>query len=167
MRLSVIKSLRIIFPNAVLSVVLSVVLVAMLSGCGFHLRANTELPPTLAQVQVSGEDRDLVTALSAGLTANGAEVTSSAAARIDLHANFSRQVLTTDANGRASAYTYLYRVSFTVHTQAKPFTDSFVLRRTFDYAAERELQAAQEQSFLQIDLRREAVTRILSRLSRG
>ena len=89
----------------------------LLAGCGFQLRGNIDLPPELARVSVVGADRDLVDRLSDALAQRGATVTDSAAGvvTIDLReSRFTREVLTTDINGRATAYALHYRVVFGV-----------------------------------------------------
>ena len=147
----------------------------LLAGCGFQLRGSIDLPPELARVSVVGADRDLVDRLSDALAQRGATVTDSAAGvvTIDLReSRFTREVLTTDIDGRASAYTLLYRVVFGVTAGDTPIAaplqaaESLSLKRAYDYDPNRELQAEQEVRFLKTEMRREAVLRILRRLSR-
>ena len=149
---------------------------SLLAGCGFQLRGNIDLPPELARVSVVGADRDLVDRLSDALAQRGATVTDSAAGvvTIDLReSRFTREVLTTDIDGRASAYTLLYRVVFGVTTgddtpisASLQAAESLSLKRAYDYAPNQELQAEQEVRFLKTEMRREAVLRMLRRLSR-
>ena len=129
--------------------------------------------PELARVYVSGADRDLVERLSDALAERGVVVESepgAGAARIDLsEARFERQVLTTDVTGRATAYTFRYRVVFGVTGDGGAVLQparSITLERAFDYDPNRELQTEQEVRFLETEMRREAVLRILRRLSR-
>lgn len=144
---------------------------SLLAGCGFHLRGAIDLPPALARVYVTGADRDLAGRLSDALAGRGAVVdTAAGAARIDLvEARFEREVLTTDANGRATAYLFRYRVVFDVtggdgaRLQA---AESLSLARAFDYDPNYELQIEQEVRFLETEMRREAVLRMLRRLAR-
>ena len=149
---------------------------SLLAGCGFQLRGDIDLPPELARVSVVGADRDLVDRLSDALAQRGATVTDSAAgvATIDLReSRFAREVLTTDSDGRATAYTLHYRVVFGVTAgDDTPIStplqaaESISLKRAYDYAPNQELQAEQEVRFLKTEMRREAVLRMLRRLSR-
>ena len=149
---------------------------SLLAGCGFQLRGNIDLPPELARVSVVGADRDLVDRLSDALAQRGAAVTDSApgVATIDLReSRFAREVLTTDTDGRATAYALHYRVVFGVTTgDDTPISaplqaaESLTLKRVYDYASDRELQAEQEVRFLKTEMRREAVLRMLRRLNR-
>ena len=146
---------------------------SLLAGCGFHLRAAIDLAPELARVYVTGADRDLAQHLGDALALRGALVIDdpeAGATHIDLlEARFERKVLTTNAQGRASAYTLYYRITFRVTggdgTPLQSDT-SIALQRAFDYHHNRELQAEQEVRFLETDLRREAVRRMLQRLAR-
>ncbi len=152
---------------------------SLLAGCGFHLRGSVDLPPELARVHVSGADRDLVERLSDALVQRGAVVESepgAGTAHIDLsEARFERQVLTTDVTGRATAYAFRYRVVFGITGGDDTGGDdgailqparSITLERAFDYDPNRELQAEQEVRFLETEMRREAVLRIVRRLAR-
>ena len=159
-------------------VVLSVAALAA-TGCGFQLRGNLDLPPELARVYVSGANRDLVDGLSAALAQRGAEVAASVRDAAHIHlveGDFARRVLTTDPRGRATAYTFRYRVTFrittagaadTATTDTSPqATESIVLQRAFDYDPNRELQAEEEVRFLKTEMRREMLQRLLLRLAR-
>ena len=150
---------------------------SLLAGCGFHLRGNIDLPAELARVYVSGQDRDLVAQLSEALEQNGAKIVPSghAAALIDTvlidlgTSHPQRQTLTTDSRGRATAYALHYEVVFSVTgSDGEPLqaTQSISLERAFDYDPTRQLQAEQEERFLETQMQREAVARILQRLRR-
>ncbi len=155
----------------------------LMAACGFHLRGDLDLPPELARVQVTGADRELVESVSAALARVGAIVVDSASASFtdstdSTHlavraAPLERAVLTTDANGRATAYTFSYTVFYTVTVSgsdgdgesARP-TQSVSLQRSFDYAPTQQLQSEQEELFLASEMRREAAARIVRRLAR-
>ena len=146
---------------------------SLLAGCGFHLRGTIDLPPELARVYVSGADRDLAEHLADALAMRGAVIMNNpdaGATHIDLtDARFEREVLATDADGRTSAYTLYYRITFRVtggDGASLQSDTSIALQRAFDYHQNRELQAEQEMRFLETDMRREAVSRMLQRLAR-
>ena len=162
------------------SALLACLSLPLITACGFHLRGDLDLPPELARVQVTGADRELVESVSEALARVGAilldsdsDHTSSApSARLALRAApLERAVLTTDANGRATAYTFSYTVFYTVTVSgggsesARP-TQSVSLQRAFDYAPTQQLQSEQEELFLASEMRREAAARIVRRLAR-
>ena len=149
--------------------------VSLLASCGFHLRGSIDLPAELARVYVSGQDPDLVEQLSKALEQSGAKIVHSghAAALIDTAvidlatSRPQRQTLTTDSRGRATAYALHYEVVFSVTgSDGKPLqpAQSISLERVFDYNPTRQLQAEQEARFLETQMRREAVARIVQRL---
>lgn len=147
----------------------------LLVACGFHLRGDLDLPPELARVQVVGSDRELVESVSAALARVGTillDSDSAPSARLAVRAApLERAVLTTDANGRATAYTFSYTVFYTVTVSggggesARP-TQSVSLQRSYDYAPTQQLQSEQEELFLASEMRREAAARIVRRLAR-
>ena len=134
-------------------------------GCGFQFRGTAPLPSALTELDVRGEDRDLVRAVSAALRQRGVKISAQAKLRVVVDASFAREVLSTDARGRATAYAYLYRVQYQLSSQSA--AQSFTLRRTYDYNPDLSsgaLQAEQEVAFLSETLRELAARRIVAQL---
>ena len=101
--------------RAKIKTIVAVVVLFMASGCGFQLRGEVELPAVLSRVSVEGESRELVDGLADALRRHGAVVGSATiGVQVVVDADFSRVVLTTDSDGRASAYALRYRVVFNV-----------------------------------------------------
>ncbi|MGR3984585.1 MAG: LPS assembly lipoprotein LptE [Gammaproteobacteria bacterium] len=128
-----------------------------LGGCGFRLRTEFALPPQLARVHVNGADLELVARIADALAARGAVIDADGA-DLRITADMRRAVLSTDADGRATAYSLTYAVQYQLRlpgAKARP-ARSFSLRRAFDYAVTRQLQVEREAEFLEEDLRGEA-----------
>ena len=144
-----------------------VVCVCALAACGFHPRgAESELQPP-ARVHITGADRELTARLTQYLTARGAAVTAAARATAVIHIavhEFHQELLTTDAKGRATAYTLRYRVAYEVAGVAA--SQSVTIERALPYDAALQLQFEHEKRFLQADMRAEAARRIAQRLLR-
>lgn len=177
---------------------------SLLSSCGFHWREDNKLAadlspafnsafspafsPAFSHVHVTGADRELIEKLSTQLTQRGAVLVTHEDAinttRINiLIAEFKREVLTTDRNGRASGYTIHYRVMFSVSDEddsnnnedekddtspykTKTKTKTIALQRAFHSAPNQPLQAAQEVQFLENEMRDESVRRMLQQLDK-
>ncbi len=139
----------------------------VLAGCGFQLRGDFDLPPALAQVAITGADRELIAQLSDALQQHGAQVVAASqrVTVIDLPTSrFARTVLTAAASGRASAYAIAYEVVFTVrdgHGAVLQTAPPISLQRVYQYDPGKQLQAEPEMNFLKRDLRRAAVARML------
>ncbi len=146
--------------------------ISLLASCGFHLRGNIELPPELATVYISGPDRELVEELSDALEQSGADVVDqkSGAAHINMsEAEFERDVRTTDSDGLATGYTFLYRVVYNATSATGDrlqSSEKFTQSRTIDYDPEQQLQAEREGEFLKEEMQREIVVQMLRRLAR-
>lgn len=141
----------------------------MLTSCGFQLRGNVDFPPALARVAITATDLALSAQLSDALQQNGAlVVTRHPTAIIDISlSRFARTTLTTDASGRASAYTLQYEVLFTVRNAADEELQAahpISLQRAYEYQPHQQLQVETEVDFLKSDMRRAAVARIVQQL---
>lgn len=145
---------------------------SFLTGCGFRLRGNIELPPALTQVYITGSDRDLVQQLSRALEKSGATIMDSGegAAVINMTtSNFERKLRTTDASGRATAYSLKYDVVYNLTDSSGDrlqSAESIALLRTLDYDPTQQLQAEDEARFLIEEMQQEVVVQMLRRLSR-
>ncbi len=149
------------------------ILLAGLSGCGFALRGKVDLPAQLDSVLVTGSDREATSLLKRALRGSGAAIVDSdedATAVLDLiNSEFSRDVRTTDSNGRATAYTLRYKVDYDVREpdgEEIQINQSLSQTRFLAYDPLQELQSEEEAEFLQEEMQEEIVLQILRRLSR-
>lgn len=99
---------------------LLVLLLVILSGCGFKLRGLYDIPESLSQVALlsSSSDSQLERTLEQALEANGVEISSQAPYRIELQEQrFDRRTLSLDSSARASEYELRGEVTFRVTNQ--------------------------------------------------
>lgn len=158
-------------PSRVLLPVMFTALLALLSGCGFQLRAEAQLSPSLQRVHLAGLDsysalgRDLGNALRrAGVELVDAQADATV---LQFHRqSMSTEVLSVGGNARAKEYAMRYHVEFDVHgadgdvlmeRQQVELTRSFIFdaRQSLGVAAEQDLLASElEQQMVQVIVRR-------------
>lgn len=145
-------------------------LMLALSACGFHLRGQYTLPPQLnpisVQTSVTTIERDLV----AGIQRMGGTVAANAPLRLHITSErINRQTTTIDSRAKAAEYTLFYEVDYQLHhasgIPAEP-ERNIRLRRTYQFDNTRIVGKSEEESTLVDDLRQQAVSQILARLSR-
>ncbi|MGB5708186.1 MAG: LPS assembly lipoprotein LptE [Arenicellales bacterium] len=146
---------------------------SLVSGCGFHLRGNVDIPDSLTTMAVSGKDPDLVDELEDALESAGVNVTNtedkSAAVLLLTQTDYEREVRTTDASGLATSYDLRYRIGYDVLSGSGDelqINQRIVQKRVFEYDPLLQLQSEEEEEFLREDMRKEIVLQILRRLSR-
>ncbi len=148
-------------------------LLAVLCGCGFHLRKEAVLPPGMGTVLVQGADpfsplgRDLAAALErAGSTV--VEKAGNGVAVMNITANqLATDVLSVGGNARANEYSMRYHVEFNVTDDAgKAILDKQVieLSREYTFDAFQAAAVAAEEDLLRKELQREMVQSIMRRL---
>ena len=146
--------------------------VALLTGCGFHLRGKVDLSSNLTPLAIAGNDVELISVIREALEFSEAQVVdeaSSAQAVLRLRqSDYTRNVRTTDGRGLATSYLLIYRVRFdAVNRDGKVVMQEGSLRltRDLDFDANQILQKESEQRFLIEDMQREIAQNILRRLS--
>jgi len=149
------------------------VLFAALSGCGFALRGKVNLPAELDSVLITGSDREMMSLLEDSLESSGASIVDSendATAVLDLvNSEFTRELRTSDANGRATSYTLRYEVDYDVRKsngEEIQINQSISQIRVLQYDPLQELQSEEESEFLEEEMQKEIVLQLLRRLSR-
>ncbi len=146
--------------------------ISLISGCGFHLRGNFSLPKSLSSVSLSGTDQDFIESLTNELERNGAAVVISQTGTTQLditNLQYLSSVSKTDAQGRATGYTYYYNLDYSVvsgngETLQPPTAISQT--RTQEYDPNQELLAEQEAEFLREEMEKDLILQLLRRLSR-
>lgn len=155
------------------SLLMVVLAVSLLQGCGFHLRGKVDLPAALSVVYVKVKGFPaLESELKDALRENGVEVMpspSESSSTVDLFkVLFERQVRTVDTRGKTTGYVLNYTVNFSVEDAGgELLLDRGVvrLRRNFDFDSTQVLQAEEEEAFLREDMEQEIALQILRRLS--
>lgn len=148
-------------------------LVSLLSGCGFHLRAEAQLPSGMQRVIIQGAEpvNPLGRDLRKALMRSGAQIVDTVAdgvAVMRVGANgITTDVLSVGGNARANEYTMRYRVEFDVVDAAGANLlpkQTIELTRDFTFDATQALGVAAEQDLLTQELQRDMVQAILRRL---
>ncbi len=151
---------------------LTVVMLLLLSGCGFHLRGSVSLTPSVSSLYLDGGDAGLRQALGNILDFSGAQLqTSVKSARSVLKItdnNFVQRVRSVDTRGKATGYYLDYQATIQLTTviDGKVLIPSsrLQLTRDYNYNSNNILQAENEVRFLKSTIRKEMATRIARRL---
>jgi LPS-assembly lipoprotein len=152
---------------------LAAVLAASLAGCGFHIRKEAQLPPSMQRVHIVIADTSSVLAkdLAKALPRSGAQVVDAdgpGVAVMKFTANtFSNDVLSVGGNARANEYSLRYHVEFEVTDAAGTALlpkQTIELSREYTFDASQALGVAAENDMLTKELQRDMVDTILRRL---
>jgi len=157
---------------------LALSLVAVLSGCGFHLRgaSSVTLPPELSTLRVTmsgaGYPPLLVEVRNALLAAGDVRLTDDVSASVPvlqlLSETSENQVLAIDSSGRISAYLLNYRVDYSlIGADKKPLLpkQSVKLQREYGFDRLNVIASEKQSEFLQNEMRRDVARQILRRLA--
>jgi LPS-assembly lipoprotein len=145
-------------------------LLLLLSACGFHLQGSAAIPPELLEMAVVDAQPATTIApdLRSALRRKGVLVSDLAPLSLQLRGeSFSKRVLSVDASGRALEYGLGYTVSFSLQGKAGLSwipVESVVVTRDLRFEAAEVLATANEETVLVTEMRNEAVMRILRRL---
>lgn len=148
-------------------------LAALLSACGFHLRGAVALPPELRALAVTGtpENGPLWRVLRDALPRAGGRLTGPAAADAVLvitAENLSRRVLSVDSRGRAQEYELRYLLAYRLDSaEGRPLLDArrLTVLRQYRFDPDAVLAKGEEERRLQEEMRREAVGRLLRQIT--
>lgn len=144
-----------------------------LAGCGFHLRKEATLPPSMAKVHLDVADplsplaRDLLKALPRSGTVVVDKVEPGVAVLQIPVSTFTTDVLTVSGTARASEYQIRYHVEFGVQDAAGATIvphQVIELSRDFTFDASQALGVGPEQDLLKQELERDMVETLLRRL---
>jgi len=152
---------------------LAVCWMALLSGCGYHLRGQATLPPALATPYLEAEDHysPLYAALVTHLRAAGAQLATepaSASAVIHLQKDDTgRELLSVSARNTPGEYEVYYRVEYSVTAAGGELLSrqQATLTRDFGYDENAVLAKEHEEQSLRTALADELAGLILRRLA--
>ena len=151
-------------------------LTLLIAGCGFHLRGSDASGlqfPFMSLHVKSAAETPFVTELRRMLTSRQIVQTDISQADITLEIvseQTSKQILALSGSGRVKEYQLFYRVSLhAFDKQLNPWlaADEIVLTRILPYDDTLILAKEQEEAALYKDMRSDAITQILRRLSRA
>ena len=160
-----------------LTAALSVALLLVLAGCGFHLRNALLLPPDLGALQVDARDPDsqLAIDLEQALARAGAEIVPAgtpsdegehAVLRI-VGEHWGNTPISIDQFGRSQEFTLRYAVIFSMqHADGTALVPQQAIELARDYVSvpTRSIGTEGEREILAREMRREMVTSILRRI---
>lgn len=143
----------------------------LVSGCGFHLRGQIDVPESLMRLHVKGDDIELVHDLEKSLKFSDIEIVEEGdnAALLDLsNTTYVKEVNGTTSTGIASNYKMTYTVNYVVFDAEgeELQEDSVNQNRTLSYDAANILLFEREEEFLKEEMRKELVSFILRRMSK-
>lgn len=157
-------------PRVFLPLVLAVGII--LSGCGFHLRGQIDVPPSLMRMHVKGDDIELVNDIEKSLKFSDIEIVdegAEGAALLDLSATtYEKEVNGTDSNGIATSYKLTYTVPYIVSDAEQEVLQGEKLHqnRTLAYDAADILLFEREELYLVEEMRKDLVSQLLRRMSK-
>jgi LPS-assembly lipoprotein len=155
----------------------SLALVAMLAlplaACGFHLRREAQLPPSMQRMHIEIADASsaLAKGLARALPRSGVQIVDAASADVAVLKvgvnTLSTEVLSVGGNARATEYSLRYHVEFAVDdasgTALVP-KQTIELSRDFTFDASQALGVAAETDLLGKELQQDMVQAILRRI---
>lgn len=153
--------------------VLALVLLAMASGCGFHLRGKEPLPESLVKPYIDAQDRytALYAALDKRLRAAGAVPAANAAsasAVIRIHLDDTgRELLSVTADNKPGEYEVYYAAEFSVTSGESELLARQPVKLTRDYGYDETAVLAKEheEESLRVALAADIADLILRRLA--
>lgn len=146
---------------------------SLLTGCGFHLRGNVDLPANYQRMAIEGvsEYSSLGLDLKRSLQANGVEVVEAAGAQVILRlskVSYQRRLLSVSAaSGKTAEYELHYSLTMSVHDrQGKVLVPEQPLQQLRDYVFDQNnvLATGNQEGQLRKDMERDLVGQILRRL---
>ena len=151
----------------------ALVIVSMLSACGFHLRGDYQLPPQMTNtyIKTANKNSELFRALKRMLKASDIHIVESpqqAQAILTLDdEKQSKRVLSVDEKGRAREYEINYQVRFGVTTDMNDFLipqQTIQMQGDFLFDTEDVLGKGREEATLIKDMQHDVVRLIMLRI---
>jgi LPS-assembly lipoprotein len=143
----------------------------LVSGCGFHLRGQIEVPQSLERMHVKGADVELVNDIERSLKFSSIDLVAEGdnAALLDVsNTSYVSDVIGTSSGGIATSYKLTYRVNYVVYAADGEVlqADNVMQNRTLAYDPSQVLLFEREEIFLKEDMRKNLVSFILRRMSK-
>jgi LPS-assembly lipoprotein len=145
----------------------------LITGCGFHLQGRTPLPQAFAYTYIDTKDEqtDFVQDLRKALIASGAKVIrteGSSGATIEVHDDaLTERVLSVSARNIPTEYELTYTVKFSVTSGGNSLIDNeeIAASRDFSFDETQLLAKEREQEILREALARDLVALVMRRLA--
>ena len=148
-------------------------LVAVVTGCGFHLQGRQPMPEAFSftYIDTKDEQTDFVQDLRKALIASGSKVIrtqGSSGATVTVHEDeLTERILSVSARNIPTEYELTYRVKFSVTANGKTLIDDEEISATRDFSFEESqlLAKEREQEILREALARDLVALVMRRLA--
>ena len=146
---------------------------SLLSGCGFHLRGNVDLPANYQQMAIEGVSKysALGLGLKRSLQGNGVTIVDATAAQVILKiskVSYQRRLLSVSAtSGKTAEYELHYRLNMSVvNRQGNVLVSEQPLQQLRDYVHDQNnvLGTDNQEAQLRKDMERDLIGMILRRL---
>ncbi|TNF99606.1 MAG: hypothetical protein EP297_05285 [Gammaproteobacteria bacterium] len=144
-----------------------------LTGCGFQMRGDWNLPPSMQNTVISGNyTRDMYDELKRNFQSASATLSkdpsSSVSAKLRIHEDRSdRRIMSVDVTGKALEYELYYILRFDVvrpdGVQIVPM-QRIVLTRNYLFEDTQVIGSSREENLLKIDLRKDVARDLMRRL---
>jgi len=153
-------------------VVLVLIQALWISGCGFHLRGSTPLPPSLSAIYVQHQDAPMMeSALIRAFTEQQIKpVQDKSEAQVIFlvsQERYQRRVLSVDATGGVQEYELIYAVNSSIlNAKGEPLADpqTLTLRRELRYESAEVVAKAGEEQQLRSEMIADAARQIIRQL---
>lgn len=147
-------------------------ILAMIQGCGFHLRGMTSLPPSVTGIYIEQHQAPLISeSLSRAFTEQKLPlVDDKSKAQLFVRVSnerYERRILSVDNSGKVQEYELVYAVNLQIlDTQGRPLASPQALSLTRDlrYDSAQVLAMTSEEQSLKSDLLADAAQQIIRRL---
>ena len=148
-------------------------ILSLLSACGFHLRSAYQLPAAMQMTYIEAPrpESEFVRALKRGLRASGIQLVNqgsdNAAVFSLLKENRSKRIVSVDARGRAREYTLSYKIVFKISAPDSDFhikEQQVQIERDFVFDTEDVLGNSREESRMYAEMQQDLVRLVLLRL---
>ncbi len=153
--------------------ILTLLLLLVLTACGFHLRGAVQLSPALAEMTLrdARPATDVAPELRRALKSEGIRLSDSASLVLQVKAErYGKRVLSVNSSGGAQEYGLSYSVSFSLTGEAgAPWLaeQTVTVTRDLRFDANAVLGTGNEETQLKTEMRRDAVLQILRRLQKA
>lgn len=154
---------------------MAILILSLLTGCGFQLRGSVALPDAMARTAITGiNERDpLAIDLRRALIANGVEVVDVSRATAELRfdsVNSGRRVVSVGADARVFEFEVYLRITYRVQGVDSEFElepTTLNLGREYLFDRDNVLSQMDQERSLRESMRRDAVQLIMLRLQSG
>ena len=148
----------------------ALLLMVIITSCGYTLRGSFDLPPSLSQISVfSNSYSELVNAVNDSLLNKGIKTTSSndkSLIRIIINTEqFKRRQLSMSISGRVNEYELIYDVTYEINMpNEKSLSDSIILYRDYSFDENNVMGNSDREAYIKKEMVSTAATLIFNKL---